>query len=316
MGEFELISHYFKRAACAQAGGALTLGIGDDCALLNLAVGEQLAVSSDSLVEGVHFPKDCDPALLAMRGLACAVSDLAAMGAEPMAFTLALTLPKADERWLAAFAQGLEAMAAQCNIALAGGDTTRGPLNLNFTVFGHVPFTQALRRSGAAVGDVVCVGGSLGDGAGALAFVLGEREANANSAYLLERYWQPAPQLALGKVLRGLAHAAMDISDGLVADAAHIASASGVQLVLERAKLPLSKALVSEYGQAAAQAFALTGGDDYRLLFTLPRESYLSLIAQGFAVTAIGTVAPGAGVVVLDEHAEPLNMAAAGFTHF
>lgn len=316
MGEFELINHYFKQAACAKVQGALSLGIGDDCALLQVGVGQQLAISTDSLVEGVHFPSNADPALLAMRGLACAVSDLAAMGAEPLAFTLALTVPCVNQTWLASFAQGLEQMAAYCGVALAGGDTTRGPLNLNFTVFGQVPFSSALKRSGAVVGDWVCVGGSLGAGAGALPFVLSEREFSSHSPALLERYWQPEPQLALGQALRGLAHAALDISDGLVADAGHIANASGVHIALEAEALPLSQALVAEYGQAKALELALTGGDDYRLLFTLPAKNYQNLQEQGFKVTRIGQVEAGAGVSVRTASGAELDINKAGFTHF
>ena len=316
MGEFELINHYFKKAACAKAEGALTLGIGDDCALLNIGVGQQLAISSDSLVEDVHFPKNADPAFLAMRGLACAVSDLAAMGAEPLAFTLALTVPSVERKWLAGFAEGLEHMAAQCGIRLAGGDTTRGPLNVNFTVFGQVPFTRALKRCGAVVGDWVCVGGSLGDGAGALPFVLGERALSNNSAYLVDRYWQPEPQLALGRALGGLAHAALDISDGLLQDAGHIAKASGVAITLEREALPLSKELVAEYGVEAAQHMALSGGDDYRLLFTLSAQNFQSLTEKGFAITRIGEVTAGEGVSVVDDKGQSVTLEASGFTHF
>lgn len=229
MNEFELIRRYFAAARCAQGGDGVVLGIGDDCALLALPAGEQLAVSTDTLVAGVHFPESCDAFLLGQRALAVSASDLAAMGATPLAFTLALTLPSANESWLAEFARGLQTMAQSCSLALVGGDTTRGPLSLTLTVFGRVPNGQALLRSGAQVGDLLCVGGELGDAAGALPLVLGQREAAADiSEALLARYWSPQPQLALGQALRGRATAALDISDGLLADCGHIAKASQV----------------------------------------------------------------------------------------
>ena len=163
MGEFELIRHYFAAAPCAQAAEGVALGIGDDCALLDLPVGEQLAISTDTLVAGVHFPDPCDAFLLGQRALAVAASDLAAMGATPLGFTLALCLPQATNDWLQGFARGLNQMAQQCGLALIGGDTTRGPLSLTVTVLGRLPRGQALLRSGAQVGDLLCVGGSLGD---------------------------------------------------------------------------------------------------------------------------------------------------------
>ena len=161
LGEFELIRHYFAAAACARAGGEVVLGIGDDCALLQIPSGEQLAVSTDTLVAGVHFPNPCDPFLLGQRALAVAASDLAGMGATPIGFTLALSLPSGDPLWLAEFARGLDAMALDCSLRLIGGDTTRGPLSLTVTVFGRVPAGQALTRAGAQTGDLLCVGGCL-----------------------------------------------------------------------------------------------------------------------------------------------------------
>lgn len=166
MGEFELISHYFAAAPCAQGGEGVALGIGDDCALLDIPAGEQLAISTDTLVAGVHFPAVCDPLLLGQRSLAVAISDLAAMGATAIGFTLALTLPQVGPDWLEGFADGLGRMAHRCGISLIGGDTTRGPLSITVTVFGRVPAGQALRRSGARPGDLLCVGGDLGNAAG------------------------------------------------------------------------------------------------------------------------------------------------------
>ena len=317
MGEFELIRHYFAAAPCAQGGDGVVRGIGDDCALLALAAGEQLAVSTDSLVAGVHFPDPCDPFLLGQRALAVSTSDLAAMGATPLAFTLALTLPTASEAWLAAFARGLQAMAQSCALTLVGGDTTRGPLSLTLSVFGRVPAGQALTRCGARVGDLLCVGGSLGDAAGALPLVLGQREAAADIAEpLLARYWSPQPQLALGQALRGRATAALDISDGLLADCGHIAQASGVALQVESARLPLSAALRAFAGEQRALACALSGGDDYRLAFTLPPALLAEVQAEWPEVQVIGRVLAGSGVQLLDAQGRAMLSPRGGYQHF
>lgn len=317
MGEFGLIRHYFAAAACARAGGDVVLGIGDDCALLAVPDGEQLAVSTDTLVAGVHFPDPCDPCLLGQRALAVSTSDLAAMGATPIGFTLALTLPCADSVWLAAFASGLEVMAARCDMRLIGGDTTRGPLSITVTVFGRVPSGQALLRSGARVGDLLCVGGALGDAAGALPLVLGEREGGtAETSRLLERYWSPQPQLALGQALRGKATAALDISDGLLADCGHIAAASGVRLCIEQQRVPLSAALVQWLGQERAQQCGLAGGDDYVLAFTLPADELPGLLADGWPIRVIGRVEPGEGVQLLDARGRSVPTGSQGYNHF
>jgi thiamine-monophosphate kinase len=317
MGEFELIRRYFAAAPCAQAAEGVALGIGDDCALLDLPPGEQLAVSTDTLVAGVHFPAACDAFLLGQRALAVSASDLAAMGATPLAFTLALTLPATDANWLRGFADGLGRMAAACGLALVGGDTTRGPLSLTLTLFGRVPRGQALTRSGAQPGDLLCVGGSLGDAAGALPLVLGERRAApAIAAPLLQRYWAPQPQLALGQSLRGKATAALDISDGLLADCGHIASASGVALFIERELLPLSAPLLALAGREAAQVCALSGGDDYRLAFTLPPALLPTLQRDWPELALIGRVEAGAGVQLLDAQGRSVEMPTRGYQHF
>ena len=317
MGEFELIRHYFAAAACARVGGDVVLGIGDDCALLAVPAGEQLAVSTDTLVAGVHFPDPCDPYLLGQRALAVSTSDLAAMGASPIGFTLALSLPAAEPGWLEAFARGLDAMAARCEMRLIGGDTTRGPLSITVTVFGRVPAGQALLRSGARAGDLLCVGGTLGDAAGALPLVLGEREGDsAEAAALLDRYWSPQPQLALGQALRGKATAALDISDGLLADCGHIASASGVRLCIEQQRVPLSDALVGWVGQERALQCGLSGGDDYVLAFTLPPEQLPELLADGWPVQVIGRAEPGEGVCLLDADGNSLAVCSQGYNHF
>ncbi|MCU1751078.1 thiamine-phosphate kinase [Pseudomonas sp. 6D_7.1_Bac1] len=317
MGEFELIRNYFAAAPCAQAGEGVALGIGDDCALLAVPAGEQLAISTDTLVAGVHFADPCDPFLLGQRALAVAVSDLAAMGATPIAFTLALTLPTVTADWLDAFARGLNAMAQSCGVRLVGGDTTRGPLSLTMTVFGRVPAGKALTRSGAQPGDLLCVGGELGNAAGALSLVLGERVAPAEVAGpLLAHYWSPQPQLDLGVALRGKATSALDISDGLLADCGHIAKASAVGLLIESEKLPLSTALVSFLGENAARAVALSGGDDYVLAFTLPPAQLPALLADGWPIHAIGQVVAGQGVTLLDANGQDITPHARGYQHF
>lgn len=317
MGEFELIRRYFAEAACARRTPDVALGIGDDGAVLNLPADEQLVISTDSLVAGVHFPAQADSFLLAQRSLACAASDLAAMGARPVAFTLALSLPQVEPDWLQGFARGLDCMAQACGLALVGGDTTRGPLNINVSVFGSVPRGTALTRSGARVGDLLCVGGSLGEAAAALPLVLGERQLDARLAEpLLARYWTPQPQLALGQALRGKASAALDISDGLLADCGHIARASGVALYIELARLPLSAAMLAAVDEAQARGFALSGGDDYRLAFTLPPAELAQLQAAGWEICPIGRVEAGQGVHLLDPQGRPLALDKLGYEHF
>lgn len=317
MGEFELIRNFFAAAPCAQGGESVALGIGDDCALLAVPPGEQLAISTDTLVAGVHFADPCDPFLLGQRALAVAVSDLAAMGAAPIAFTLALTLPTVTTDWLEAFARGLNLMAQNCGVALVGGDTTRGPLSLTMTVFGRVPAGLALTRSGAQPGDLLCVGGELGNGAGALPLVLGQRMADPTIADPLRaHYWSPQPQLGLGMALRGRATAALDISDGLLADCGHIALASKVGVQVERSKLPLSKALLAFLGQSGAEQAALSGGDDYVLAFTLPPAELPSLLADGWPIHVLGQVVAGQGVILLDADGHDITPPIRGYQHF
>ncbi|AMB78071.1 MULTISPECIES: thiamine-phosphate kinase [Pseudomonas] len=317
MGEFELIRNFFAAAPCAQGGEGVALGIGDDCALLDVPFGEQLAISTDTLVAGVHFADPCDPFLLGQRSLAVAASDLAAMGATPLAFTLALTLPAVEADWLQAFARGLNLMAQGCGLRLIGGDTTRGPLCLTLTVFGRVPRGQALTRSAARPGDLLCVGGELGNAAGALPLVLGQRSATpAIAEPLLAHYWSPQPQLALGQALRGKASSALDISDGLLADCGHIALASKVGLLIENDRVPVSLALQEFLGDAAAQQAALSGGDDYVLAFTLPAVELPTLLADGWPIHVIGRVVEGQGVGLLDVDGRDITPGIRGYQHF
>ena len=317
MGEFELIRNFFAAAPCAQGGEGVALGIGDDCALLDVPFGEQLAISTDTLVAGVHFADPCDPFLLGQRSLAVAASDLAAMGATPLAFTLALTLPAVEADWLQAFARGLNLMAQGCGLRLIGGDTTRGPLCLTLTVFGRIPRGQALTRSAARPGDLLCVGGELGNAAGALPLVLGQCSATpAIAEPLLAHYWSPQPQLALGQALRGKASSALDISDGLLADCGHIALASKVGLLIENDRVPVSLALQEFLGDAAAQQAALSGGDDYVLAFTLPAVELPTLLADGWPIHVIGRVVEGQGVGLLDVDGRDITPGIRGYQHF
>lgn len=317
MGEFELIRRYFASAACAAGGEAVALGIGDDCALLAPKAGEQLAISTDTLVVGVHFPADCDPFLLGQRALAVSASDLAAMGAAPIGFTLALTLPQADPAWLEGFARGLNQKAQECALTLIGGDTTRGPLAMTVSVFGGVPAGQALTRAGARPGDLLCVGGPLGEAGGALPLVLGEMTAEpAIAEPLLARYWSPQPQLDFGQALRGKASAALDISDGLLADCGHIARASGVALVIEADKLPPSPALDALLGAERALQLKLGAGDDYVLAFTLPAQHLPSLSANWPQLCVVGRVEAGSGVRVLDGAGADITPRQGGYLHF
>ncbi len=320
MNEFELIQHFFTRSACAQGGENVLLGIGDDCALLQIPAGHQCAVSTDSLVSGIHFPENAPPFLLGQRALAVAVSDLAAMGATPIGFTLAITLEQIDSPWLQAFSEGLSAMAQQCAIALIGGDTTRGPLSMTVTVMGTVPINKALLRSGAQVSDVLCVSGPLGAAAAALPLVLEQIDQNSLAKdiqnQLLAAYWTPQPQLQLGQWLLGKASAALDISDGLLADCGHIAKASSVALCIEQALVPVATAARTAVGDTAALQCALSGGDDYQLAFTIP-EHYLDSLQQQFPLAqVIGRVCAGQSVQLLDQAGQPIAIQLSGYQHF
>jgi thiamine-monophosphate kinase len=287
--EFDIIRRFFSGL---DQGPGVDLGVGDDCALLQLPPDRRLAVSVDTVVEGVHFPAGEDPADLGYRAVAVAASDLAGVGAAPLASTVALTLPQADTAWLRGFGEGLAAVVADCRLPLVGGDTTRGPLAVSVTVLGSLPRDRALLRSGARAGDRLCVSGTLGDGAAALGLLQDAwRPPPEHARYLRRRFWRPAPRLALGQQLLGVASAAIDLSDGLVADAGHIAAASGVRLRIRPDSLPLSPALAAHPDRLQALRWALTGGDDYELCFCLPADRPLP---AGCAV--IGEVAAGAGV--------------------
>jgi len=313
--EFDLIRTYFAHLGAERAD--VTLGVGDDCALLQVPVGQALAVSIDTLVAGVHFLPDCDPEALGHKALAVSLSDLAAMAAEPAWATLALTLPpdllRSQPHWVAAFCRGLDALARQHGLAVVGGDTTSGPLTISIQVHGLVPVGQAVRRRGARPGDLVCVSGTLGDAAFALRGLLaGEGVAEG----LVRRLDRPEPRVALGLALRGLASAMIDCSDGLAADLGHILEASGVGAELDLAALPLSP----EVAGAGDWSLPLASGDDYELCFTLPpahRPALAGLArAGGTLVTVIGRITQASGLRCRLPNGDDLRLARKGYDHF
>jgi thiamine-monophosphate kinase len=314
MDEFELIRKVFLPVARATTCSGLVVGPGDDCAVQSLPEGTELVFSVDTLVEGAHFPFDYPADYLGWRSLAAAASDLAAMGADPVCFTLALTLPDSDESWLSGLGRGLAAAASEFGLALAGGDTTRGPLTLTLQVHGTVPGGKAILRSGARPGNLVCVSGTLGDAGAALDWLAVSKPPQA-ALKLLERYHHPRPRLRLGAGLRGRATAAIDLSDGLSSDLGHILAASGVGAEIRAEHLPLSAALRDLYGQEKARALAMDSGDDYELCFTLPPEQWQAVSRVAADLTVIGVITERQGLWVCDEAGERL-VQASGYNHF
>lgn len=318
LSEFDLIAHYFTRAP--RHAGHVALGIGDDCALLTPSPGMQLAISTDMLVERRHFFAGADPFKLGHKCLAVNLSDLAAMGAQPRAFTLAFSLPEANGAWLEAFSQGLFALADEHGCELIGGDTTKGPLNICITVFGETAPDEALRRDAALAGDDIWVSGTLGDARLALAAYRDELALDAASLdAAAERLHTPTPRIALGLALRGIAHAVIDISDGLCGDLGHILDRSKVGARLDVDALPAGPVLALQ-PQALRRQFALAGGDDYELCFTAPvarRESVQgAALASATAVTRIGSIEAASGLRLFDADGAALNLQATSFDHF
>ena len=314
-GEFELIARHFTRAVQRAA-----LGVGDDCALLRVQPGMQLAVSCDMLVEGRHFVSTVAPERLGHKALAVNLSDLAACGAEPLAFTLALALPRGDDAFVAALAQGMLALADAHGIELVGGDTTAGPLNLCLTVIGQVPPGQALLRSGARAGDDLWVSGELGDARLALEVLRGRVALGGEDFERVRRAMElPQPRVALGLALRGVASSAIDLSDGLVGDLGHVLQRSGVSARVELDALPRSSVLARQ-AAALQQECLLAGGDDYELLFTAPHDSRAAVAAAarqaGVPVTRCGLITSGAGLQVVDGAGQALTLHQRGFDHF
>ena len=321
--EFDIIQQYFQRPA---KNASVKRSVGDDCALLSVAHDKQLVVSMDTIVAGRHFPADANPYDIATRALCTSLSDLAAMGAKPLWFTLGLTLPAANKEWLASFSQGLFAIADQYHCDLIGGDTTKGPLTVTIQVHGEVGH-EVMCRHHACVGDSVFVTGCLGDGAAALSLLQDSHASLPSSVeqqYLHQRFYAPEPQIAAGITLASMAHAAIDISDGLLADLGHIAAASKVNIEVEIDALPLSQAAKGLNIQKVVD-WALTGGDDYKLAFTAP-QAYLDDIQtlidqQLLQATCIGRVTesvPDSGQVYCLRNGEPFHTdyLTKGFQHF
>ncbi len=315
MAEFQLIRDHFLRIGHGRSDVAL--GIGDDCALLRVPEGHELAVSIDTLAEGTHFLPGCDPEGLGHKSLAVNLSDLAAMGAEPAWVTLALTLPGQDDAWLGAFSRGFAALAGQHRIALVGGDTTSGPLSITVQVHGFVPAGGAVRRGGAQAGDLVCVTGTLGDAGLALRRLLAGEPVDDVLGARLDR---PTPRLSAGLALRDTATAMIDISDGLVADLGHILDASGVGAEIELARLPLSDAVSAQIQGHDDWDLPLASGDDYELCFTWPqaRISELPPLIRlaGCALTPIGLIHEKTGLRCLRSDGADWRGARGGYEHF
>jgi thiamine-monophosphate kinase len=325
MGEFDLIERYFKRAA--KPGAGVDLGIGDDCALLAPAPGIQLAISSDMLVEGRHFLSTVSPQALGHKALAVNLSDLAACGAKPVAFTLALALPRVEEAWLAGFSQGLFSLADEHGCTLIGGDTTAGPLNICITVFGHVPAGQALLRSGAKAGDDIYVSGWPGQARLALEAFRGNISLGEQAfAQMRARMELPTPRVALGLALSGIASSAVDVSDGLLGDLSHILQRSGLaaeidlntinSIALHADFIPPS----SQFSYEFLQKMVLAGGDDYELVFTArpsQRTAVEALSQQlNLPLTRIGHTLTGSGLMLINEQGKSLPNTYASFDHF
>lgn len=316
MNEFDLIAKYFTRPT-----PNAVLGVGDDCALITVADGCELAISTDTLVSGTHFFAGADPEQLGHKALAVNLSDLAAMGARPLHVTLALTLPAIDEHWLAAFSHGFFALADRHGVGLIGGDTTRGPLSMTLTVFGEVPAGTALRRDGAKAGDDIWVSGTVGGAALALRHLQAAIVLKPEILARAEKHLHaPVPRIELGLALRGIASAAIDVSDGLLADLGHICERSRLAAAIEWPAVPLSPVLLSVDPETRV-ACALTGGDDYELCFTAApsaRDHIASAAGEtGVPLTRIGVMSAGAPVVTVhDERGRAMRVGVAGFDHF
>lgn len=317
MSEFDLIKQHFTRPT-----HHTNLSVGDDAALISIATGMELAISADMLVAGTHFFADADPYKLGWKSLAVNVSDMAAMGAQPKWATLAIALPDNDDKWLSAFSLGFFACATEFNVDLIGGDTTRGPLNICVQIMGELPSGQAIKRSGAKVGDEIWVSGTLGNAALALAHMQNRLklpedvfEACAQALHT------PQPRVALGLALRGIANSAIDISDGLLADLGHILQASNVGATLQLSSIPHSAHLAAEaLHDKRIINRTLAGGDDYELCFTAPAEKHSEIIKLSeklaLPLRHIGLITSNASLVVHDLNNEILDIKETGFDHF
>jgi len=319
-GEFSLIARYFDRVRSSRLD--VETGIGDDCALLNIPEKQTLAISTDTLVCGIHFLPDIDPADLACKALAVNVSDLAAMGADPAWLTLALTLPEVNEPWLAAFSDSLFEQLNYYDMQLIGGDTTRGPLSMTLGIHGFVPLGRALKRSGARPGDWIYVTGTPGDSAAGLAILQDRLQVNdeADAAYLVKRHLRPTPRVLHGQALRDRASSAIDLSDGLISDLGHILKASGCGARLELNALPFSAPMLRHVEPEQALRWALAGGEDYELCFTVPELNRgaldVALKHLGAAFTCIGQVVPESEGIQFLREGQPVTFDWKGYDHF
>ena len=316
MNEFELISQFFVRQPVSRPD--VETGIGDDAALLRPPAGQQLAVTSDLFVAGVHFLPETDPVSLGHKSLAVNLSDLAAMGAEPAWFLLNLTLPEVDERWLERFARGMFALARKHNVQLVGGDTSRGPLAIAIEAHGFVPLGKALRRSGARAGDRIYVTGTLGDARLALRHRCGEIRLPENDLVaVMARLDCPAPRIREGMALRGIANSAIDVSDGLLADLGHILEQSGMGARISLGRMPVSPVCRLHLKEAGWDT-VLAGGDDYELCFTVPQKNIAALEQLPFAsdLHCIGDIEQESGLRIVDDAGKPYSPRETGHDHF
>ena len=316
LSEFDLTKNYFTRPA-----RRTVLGVGDDAALLRVTPGYELAVSTDMLLVDRHFFANDDPEALGHKALAVNLSDLAAMGATPRWALLSLALPEVNERWLSRFATGWFALAETHRVALIGGDTTKGPLTISVTMMGEVPKGQALRRSGAKVGDEIWISGTLGDAALALAYLQRRLQLPPHdAAAVLPRLHRPTARVKLGQKLLQLAHSAIDISDGLLADLGHILQASDVGAEIQFDALPISPTVRTYLAQDAARKAVLAGGDDYELCFTAKAGCHEDIMRLGrrlkLALSCIGVITRERGLIVRDAKQQALTIEETGFDHF
>lgn len=318
MKEFKVIDSFFSGRG--QARRDVELSVGDDCALVNPAVNKSIAITCDTLVENVHFYPDMPAKALGYKALAVNLSDLASMGAEPAWMTLAITLPEIDEAWLEEFSASLSEIAEYYGVALVGGDTTRGPKSITITINGQVAKGKALTRSGARNGDWIYVTGTLGDSALGLDILRSKQViVGEAAAFFIQRHYYPTPRVLAGQALRGLASSAIDLSDGLVSDIGHILKRSGAGAVVDVTKLPLSEAMKTTLGMDEALSYALTGGEDYELLFTVPESQRgaleVALADTGVSFAKIGQISTGDKLRLIKD-GEPYHPTNFGFEHF
>ncbi len=319
MKEFELIRRFFQQPGSRRKD--VELGIGDDAAIINVPANKQLVVTTDTLVEGIHFFADMDPRALGHRAVAVNLSDIAAMGAEPAWISIALTLPSVDEQWMRAFSASIFEICEYYNVEVVGGDTTQGPMSITISAKGLVPQNKALRRSGAKPGDWIYVTGTLGDAAAAIDAINNRKTLPMKyQAFIKNRFEYPTPRVAVAQGLREVATSAIDISDGLLADLGHILERSNVGAVVNVDALPFSDALVGSSELEQRIAFALAGGDDYELLFTVPEDKRgaldVTMAHYGIKLTCIGQILGQSGKIDLKHKGEPYVFAGKGYQHF